>query len=72
MCRALYTYKNGEQVSKIQAAAWAQTELPEWSSLINNAVLWRRAWRDNDVNHAAPLPETRRFVNFVVDQIVGV
>ena len=72
MCRALYTYKNGEQVSKIQAAAWTEKEMPEWSSLINNAVLWRRAWRDNDVNHAAPLPETRRFVNFVVDQIVGV
>src|SRR5690606_4004181 len=39
MCRALYTVTHGKQVSKIQAAAWAMRELPEWASLIQNALL---------------------------------
>src|SRR3989441_11209955 len=30
LCRALYAYKNGEQVSKKQAALWAEQEFPEW------------------------------------------
>jgi hypothetical protein len=71
LCRALYTCKNGEQVSKIKAALWAEKQLPEWSSLIRNAVLWRRAWRAEDVDHAATMPETQRFVNDVVDQILS-
>ena|SRR5947209_9438239 len=70
MCRALYTYKNGEQVSKRQAALWAEKELPEWSSLIQNALVWRDAWRNEHVDHYATYPETLRFVNFVIDQIV--
>jgi hypothetical protein len=71
LCRALYTCKNGEQVSKIKAASWAEQELPEWSSLIRNAVLWRRAWREEDVDHSATMPETRRFANYVIDQILS-
>ncbi len=71
LCRALYTYKNGEPVSKPQAALWAAAELPEWASLIKNALLWRQAWREPVVDPDATLPETRRFVNFVIDQITG-
>lgn len=68
MCRALYTLEKGEIASKKQAAIWAEQALPEWSSLIQNALLWRKAWRDKDVDHDATQPETLRFVNFVIDQ----
>jgi len=71
MCRALYAYKHGEQVSKKQAALRAAKELPLWSALIKNALLWREAWRDEAVDHAAMFPETLRFVQFVIDQIVA-
>lgn len=68
MCRALYACKHGEQVSKKQAAEWATKELPEWSSLIQNALLWRQAWREETVDHDATFEETRRFVHFMVNQ----
>ena len=71
MCRALYTIKNGEQASKVQAASWAQNELPEWSYLINNALVWRRTWREIDVDHEATFPETQRFVNLVIDRVLS-
>jgi predicted nucleotidyltransferase len=70
MCRALYTVTHGKQISKIQAAAWAMRELPEWASLIQNALVWRQAWRDKNIDHAT-MPETRRFVYFILDRILA-
>jgi hypothetical protein len=70
MCRALYAHTYREQVSKHRAAAWAQGELPEWSSLIQDALQWRSAWRDYNVDHAATYPETERFVRFATNQIL--
>lgn len=70
MCRALYTHKNGVPVSKKQAALWAQEQLPESSRLIQNALAWRGAWRDGQVDHAATYPESVRFVNFVRGEIL--
>ncbi len=70
MCRALYTCRsNGEQASKRQAALWAKAQLPEWSGLIRNALVWREAWREEGVDHAATYAETAKFVNFVKEQI---
>ncbi len=69
MCRALYSFRNGEQVSKKQAALWAQKQLPEWSPLIQNALLWREDWRNEQVDHEATFPETTRFVHYINDQI---
>jgi hypothetical protein len=71
MCRALYVCTHGEQVSKIQAAAWAQKELPEWSPTIEKALDWRRASREEGVDHEATLADTRRFVNFMLDRMLG-
>lgn len=51
-CRALYTYKNGDQVSKIQAARWAKRELPEWSNLIGRAIVWRETRNEERVDDA--------------------
>jgi hypothetical protein len=66
-CRALYTLRNGESVSKKRAAIWAAQELPEWSSLIQSALVWRATLHDENVDHNATLPETRRFVHTILD-----
>ncbi|HUX86436.1 MAG TPA: aminoglycoside adenylyltransferase domain-containing protein, partial [Chloroflexota bacterium] len=71
MCRALYTVRNGDFVSKRQAALWAAREMPEWRSLIENALrAWREDWYNDQMDHQATLPDTRRFVNAVIDRIV--
>jgi len=70
MCRALYTVKNGNQVSKKQAALWAQEQLPEWSALIQRALLWRRGdWRTERADHESTYAEALKFVHYVIDQI---
>ena len=69
MCRALYTSTHGVQVSKRKAAEWAVQEMPQWSELIKSALLWRAAWRDDTVDHAATFPETLRFVQFMIARI---
>ena len=69
MCRALYAYKNGDQVSKKRAALWVQKQLPEWSSLIQNALLWREEYRNEQVDHEATYPETVKFVNDIIERI---
>jgi len=68
MCRALYVHRTGKEASKRQAALWAQQELPEWSRLIQDALAWRQAWREEHIDHLNA--ETNRFVNFVSDQIL--
>jgi len=69
MCRAFYTLKEGGVVSKKRAATWAEKEWPEWSSLIQRALVWREeAWSDEHIDHDATLPETRQFVSFAIDQ----
>ncbi len=69
MCRALYTCTYGVQVSKRKAAEWAAQELPEWAGLINSALQWRAAWRDETIDHAASVPDTLRFVQFMIARI---
>lgn len=71
MCRALYTTKHGQPVSKIQAATWAKKELPAFASTIQNAVIWRKAHFDDSVDHAATMPETQRFVHFIIQQTLS-
>ena len=44
-------------------------ELPEWSQLIQNALAWREAWRDDDVDYEVTHPETVQFVMFVRYQV---
>ncbi len=69
MCRTLYTVTTGEQGSKKRAARWAARELPEWAELINSALEWRIAQDETGVDHAATLPETRRFIEYMADRI---
>lgn len=69
ICRAYYTYKNGEQTSKKRAAQWTAKEFPQWSTLIEDALKWRHNWRDNQVDAEETLPEIKQFVHFILDQI---
>lgn len=71
MCRILYAFRNGYVISKIEAADWAKIELPEWSNLIDEAVSWRKDWRNENVDHDSTLPETLRFIRLVIKQIIG-
>lgn len=70
LCRAYYTVTHGEQTTKLKAAAWAADQLPAWAPVIRNAVAWRSAWREQ-ADDAATLPETRRFVSFMIDHIMS-
>ena len=67
LCRALYTTRNEEQVSKKQAAEWAAEQLPEWSTLIQNALVWRKEPHNNKASY----PETERFIHFMIEQVTG-
>jgi hypothetical protein len=69
LCRALHILRTGKQTSKIQAAFWAQKELPQWSNLIQNALIWRQVWRNGHVNHIVNRAETVQFVKFVSEQL---
>lgn len=69
MCRALYAYKNGDQVSKIQAAQWAERQLPEWSDLIERALVWRETKNEKPVDDATYFLMVE-FVNAVRCQIL--
>jgi hypothetical protein len=69
MCRALYTIRHGEQVSKRRAAQWAQGHLPQWAPLIEDALGWRSAWRDDQADPETTRPQTERFVQFMIDLI---
>lgn len=68
MCRALFAYKNGNQVSKIQAAHWAQKELPEWSDLIGRAFIWRETKNEEPVDDTTYRTMVQ-FMNVVRNQI---
>lgn len=67
LCRALYTTRNGEQVSKKRAAEWAAEQLPEQATLIQRALVGREAPRSNTITY----PETEAFVHFMIGEIVG-
>jgi hypothetical protein len=71
MCRCLYLWRNGEIAAKKQATAWAEHALPEWSSLIRNALRWRDAGDDPTIDPDATLPATLRFVHFVINTILA-
>ena len=70
LCRALYAAKNGEQVSKKEAALWAQVSYPQWATLIKKALAWRTGGRSEATDQAAAFSETVSFVHFAIEQII--
>lgn len=67
MCRTLYRVRHDwKGASKKESAQWAEEEMPEWSSLIQNALVWRENWRDRQVDHDGTLEKTLRFIHLVL------
>lgn len=64
LCRVLYSYRNGDQVSKEQAAKWVLNELPEWSNIINEALVWRKGPKHSPPDEAAFI-KTSKFVDYI-------
>lgn len=62
ICRALYVIQNGEQVSKKQAAHWAQSTYPEWEELIKKALSWRLDRQNKDIDPHKTYPDVEKFV----------
>ena len=71
MCRAYYAFKNGDQVSKRQAAEWVKKEFPQYSKLIQDALVWRDTGKRDKHEDKENYPKTEEFVNFVRKQILG-
>jgi predicted nucleotidyltransferase len=71
LCRALYVHRIGKQASKRQAAIWVQEQFPSWSRLIERALVWRQAWREENVDHTATYDETILFIDLVRDQLLA-
>ncbi len=65
LCRAFYTVRNGEQVSKKQAALWTEKELPQFLELIQKALLWNKTRENKKVDNKETFAETVKFVNYV-------
>jgi hypothetical protein len=65
MCRGWYTLCVGDDASKVEAAAWAQRELPEWAPLIRSALDWRQA---RVSSHGSDAREVRAFVTEIAQR----
>ncbi|MFA5932866.1 MAG: aminoglycoside adenylyltransferase domain-containing protein [Microgenomates group bacterium] len=70
LCRAYYAVKNGEQVSKKQAAQWTIEQLPQWSSLIKEALEWYKNRENKKIDGKETYSKTAEFVNFIRDLII--
>lgn len=70
MSRAYYAFKNGDQVSKRQAAEWVQKEFPQYTELIQNALIWREMNKRDKQEDKESYPKTEEFVNFIRKQIL--
>lgn len=65
LCRALYTLRFGEQVSKQKAAHWAAGLWSEWEDLLHNALLCRR----NPSQPVFAFADAAAFVQFMLAKI---
>lgn len=71
-CRALYTVTHREHVSKRKAALWARDVMPEWASLIEQALRWRddaARERHSPIDHDPMPDDTVRFVRLMADRV---
>lgn len=68
LCRALYTAKTGEQISKPAAARWAMDFLPEYRELINSALVWRRERDTTSRNPHETYILAEKFVDDILDR----
>lgn len=64
-CRALYTHRTGQQVSKIRAATWVSEEFPHWKDAIIDAIAWR-------IRPQFDTPETASRARHMIETIVAI
>ncbi len=83
LCRALYAAETADRASKRRAAHYTQQRYPQWTTLIDNALLWRQSAgetrrrpvstnpaADNELGDGRDTwPETAEFVRFVIDRL---
>jgi len=69
MCRAYYTVTHGEHVSKQDAAAWVQTQLPEYAKQIQRALEWRLGQFAPGLDDAAEEIKTREFLKILIHHV---
>ncbi len=68
MCRALYTMETGEQTSKLAAAKWAMSFLPEYSELIENAIIWRQERQSLSGQPLESYTLTKSFIDDIIER----
>lgn len=70
LCRAFYTITQKLQVSKVKAADWAMSQLPEWADFIREALYVRSHAAETTQSDAdKSYPRTERFVLQVIERI---
>lgn len=72
MCRARALAVTGKNLGKLEAAAWAQREMPEWAPLIAKAIGWRRSVALGEPVSVDPAETLLRVLNFVRSSIEAV
>lgn len=68
LCRALYTVKNGEQISKPAAARWAMDYLPEYREVIQSALIWRQERDKNNRDSFETYTLAEKFVKDILER----
>lgn len=66
ICRILYAVRNSELASKTRSAEWVSGKFEQWRELINAAKSWEYG---EEMNYEG---ETRKFIQFAVDQAAPV
>ncbi len=69
MCRALYAVKNGEQVSKRQAAEWVMATYPQYAGAVREALGWRSGYRETVADPESTYPATEKLVRELIDRV---
>lgn len=69
MCRSLYAYEHGENVSKKQGAQWATSQYPQWNDLIDKSVSRSRISENSDGVDLANQKQVQNFVKYILSKI---
>lgn len=67
--RGLHTLLRGAPSSKIQSAGWAKATYPQWTALIDRALLWRRGAQPDALTADDIRPQVQAFVQHLLAQL---
>ena len=69
VARGSCTLHEGEQISKLKAAAWAKQRYPQWSALIESAIAWRANPNCDDLTTEQIRPLVARYVDDMISRL---